>query len=39
MIAELEETWGIPNTQWVLSMKEKCLAGDKICDDVLDEGE
>jgi polar amino acid transport system substrate-binding protein len=38
-IAELEEKWGIPPTKWVLSMKEKCMAGEKICDAVHDEGE
>ena len=39
MIAELETKWGIPQTSWVLSMKEKCMAGEKICDAVHDEGE
>lgn len=39
MIAELEEKWGIPQTQWVLSMQQKCLAGDKICDAVRDADE
>jgi len=38
-IAELETKWGVPQTQWVLDMRDKCNAGDKSCDDVLDEGE
>jgi polar amino acid transport system substrate-binding protein len=39
VIVSLETKWGIPQTQWVLDMQAKCLAGDKICDDVLDSGE
>jgi len=38
-IVELEAKWGIPQTQWVLDMRAKCNAGDKICDAVLDDGE
>jgi polar amino acid transport system substrate-binding protein len=39
LIAELEKKWGVPQTQWVLDMQKKCIAGDKVCDDVLDSGE
>ena len=39
MIVEWEKKWGIPPTKWVAGMVEKCKAGDKVCDDVLDEGE
>ncbi|MGB7261799.1 MAG: transporter substrate-binding domain-containing protein [Albidovulum sp.] len=39
MIVEWEQKWGIPQTQWVVKMVEKCNAGDKVCDDVLDDGE
>ena len=39
MIVEWEKKWGIPPTKWVAMMQEKCNAGDKVCDDVLDEGE
>ena len=39
MIVEWEQKWGIPQTQWVVNMVEKCNAGDKVCDDVLDDGE
>jgi polar amino acid transport system substrate-binding protein len=39
MIVEWEKKWGIPSTKWVADMVEKCNAGDKVCDDVLDDGE
>jgi polar amino acid transport system substrate-binding protein len=35
----LEEKWGIPATQWLVDMKAKCEAGDKVCDSTLDDGE
>jgi len=38
-VVEWEKKWGIPQTKWVVDMMEKCNAGDKACDDVLDEGE
>ena len=38
-VVEWEKKWGIPQTKWVVTMMEKCNAGDKVCDDVLDEGE
>ena len=38
-IVEWEKKWGIPQTQWVLDMQKKCLAGDPICNDVHDPGE
>lgn len=31
-IGDLEEEWGIPRTQWVKEMTEKCLAGHPECD-------
>lgn len=39
MIVELEKKWGIPPTNWVQAMQEKCLAGDKVCDAVRDADE
>ncbi len=39
LLVELESKWGIPATQWLADMREKCLAGDKVCNDVYDEGE
>ena len=39
LLIELESKWGIPATQWLADMREKCLAGDMVCNDVYDEGE
>ena len=39
MLIELESKWGIPATQWLADMREKCLAGDMVCNDVYDPGE
>ncbi len=39
LLIELEAKWGIPPTQWLVDMREKCLADDPICNDVYDEGE
>lgn len=38
-LIELEKKWGIPQTAWLQDMRERCNAGDKICNDVYDEGE
>jgi len=38
-LIELEKKWGIPATQWLVDMRAKCLAGDKVCNDAYDEGE
>ncbi|TPE51612.1 transporter substrate-binding domain-containing protein [Amaricoccus solimangrovi] len=38
-LVELESKWNIPATAWLAKMHEACLAGEPICDDVLDEGE
>jgi polar amino acid transport system substrate-binding protein len=38
-LIELEKKWGVPATQWLVDMQKACIAGDKICDDVHDEGE
>lgn len=38
-LIELEEKWGIPQTAWLQQMRERCRAGDKVCNDVYDEGE
>ncbi len=35
----LEKKWGIPPTAWLAEMQKKCLAGDKICNDLYDDGE
>jgi len=35
----LERKWGIPATRWLVDMRKRCLAGDKICNDVYDPGE
>ena len=35
----LERKWGIPATRWLVDMRRRCLAGDKVCDDVYDPGE
>ena len=35
----LERKWGIPATRWLVDMRKKCLAGDKVCNDVYDPGE
>ena len=35
----LEKKWGIPATRWLVDMRRRCLAGDKVCDDVYDPGE
>ena len=35
----LEKKWGIPATRWLADMRKKCLAGDKVCNDVYDPGE
>ena len=39
LLIELEKKWGIPPTKWLVDMREKCLAGDKICNDAYDDGE
>ncbi len=39
LLIELESKWGIPATQWLADMREKCLAGDMVCNDVYDPGE
>ena len=39
LLIELESKWGIPATQWLADMSEKCMAGDMVCNDVYDEGE
>ena len=38
-IAALEKKWNIPATVWVSDMQQKCVTGDQICDDVLNDGE
>ncbi|WP_192252336.1 transporter substrate-binding domain-containing protein [Mesorhizobium silamurunense] len=37
LISELEKKWHIPESAWVRSMHEKCLAGDKACASVREE--
>ena len=39
LLIELEAKWGIPPTQWLADMRDKCMAGDPACNDVYDEGE
>ena len=39
LLVELEAKWGIPATAWLADMHERCMAGEKICDAVHDEGE
>lgn len=39
LLIELEAKWGIPPTAWLAEMHESCKAGEKICNDVYDEGE
>lgn len=34
MLIDLEKTWGIPQTEWLVQMREKCLNDDAICDAV-----
>ncbi len=38
-LVELEAKWGVPATAWLADMHEKCKAGDKICNDLYDDGE
>ncbi len=39
LLIELEAKWGIPPTQWLADMRDKCMADDPACNDVYDEGE
>lgn len=39
LLIELEAKWGIPPTKWLADMRENCLAGELVCNDVYDEGE
>lgn len=39
LLIELESKWGIPPTAWLAEMRDKCNAGENICNDVYDEGE
>lgn len=37
LLADLQKKWGLNNSSWVATMKEKCASGDKVCDANADE--